>query len=230
MGNTLTAELKRDLAYKRNLQIARVDYENSLEKEKQEHIQKVAHAMSVGRFGAQAFEGDHDNQSAKSDIRELQGAVKRMTKDQEAHRIIDDATDVFTGSKMAMPVNVIKAAVHAREALHDYGSKWWIVGFAIAAFKDTVGDISYFFGLMAQVFLLIFLFGGGFLRKQIGKQVLKRLIIPILIGLIPGLNVIIPDAILQVFIRWNISRKESHKAKARLEKIERYSEEYDEEQ
>jgi hypothetical protein len=216
--HNLSRTLEQDLQHKRNLQMARIEREKKIGHEKTAHNQKIAQSVSRERFqGYNAVKNDKKSESEqerKNDIRSNQRGVRKVTNDREIHIIVDDITDIATSSKTMMPMNVIKAAIHAREALHDYKSKLWIVGFTVAFFKDTIGDISYFLGIMAQIYLVIFLFGGGFLKKQAGKLVLKRVIIPIIIGFIPVLNIIVPDAIIQVYVRWHISKKEYKKAEA----------------
>lgn len=136
----------------------------------------------------------------------------------ETRQILQDTRRIVGSSKVTMPAHVVRAAVHARAALKDFRSKWWIVGFAVAFFKDTLGDITWILGVLAQVFLIIFLFGGGFFRKYL-KRYLWKYFFVMIIGFIPVLNIVIPDAVIAVFVRWNDSRKEYYKAKKTLENI-----------
>lgn len=165
----------------------------------------------------------------KQELRQRQQRFsQKFIKDPELQDISDDVTDVFTSSPTMLPVNITKIAFDSRQALTDWISKWWVVAFYLAALKDAIIDPTVITGPLIgwplQIYFFIFLFGGGFVRKRLKKTIAKMLIL-FIIGFIPIVNIIIPETLLAVFLRWDSSKKAAEKGNNNLKRIkEAYSE------
>lgn len=206
-------ELARQRAQRLKLQEMRVMQQRDQEMQKQAYTKQMAQ-------GVQASHHDMPKSEAqkKQEIKHIQRQISKKIQNQELQNIADDVTDVFLSSKMAMPVQVAKIAIDSRAALKDYHSKWWLVATVLAIVKDTIGDLSVFFGLMLSLYFLIFLMGGGFVKKYLKKKILI-LVILMIISFIPIVNIIVPETLIAVFVRWDGSRKAAEKGKNNLKII-----------
>ncbi len=212
-GGVTVEELARQREQRLRLREMRIAQNSDQETQKRAYTQKIAQGVQASQH-----EVPKSETQKKQEIKQIQRQISKKIKDQELQAIADDVTDVFLSSKIAMPVQVAKIAIDSRAALKDYHSKWWLVATVLAIVKDTIGDLSIFFGLMLSLYFLIFLMGGGFVKKYLKKKILI-LVILIIISFIPIVNIIIPETLIAVFVRWDGSRKAAAKARNNLNKI-----------
>ncbi len=226
----------------RNLQRARQKKNITQETQSQKYTEQLSKQIQRSRYfqnsDTQNFAdkpgGESSDSQKKNNIRLIQKDLHGEIQDDELHQITDDVSDVFTSSKIMLPVKIAQLAVHSRAALKDYTSKWWIVAFAFAIFKDLALDptihqipaLGWFVACCFTIGFIIFLFGGGFFRK-LGKKMIAKIIFSIIIDMIPFVNILFPGTTIAVLVRWDGSKKDAKKAEQNVKRIREKYAEYD---
>ncbi|MFA5987010.1 MAG: hypothetical protein WC819_06730 [Parcubacteria group bacterium] len=228
-------DVARQAEYRRNLTMRRVAQQRDQQEQRDAYTQKMGEDLRQSQRPA-----SQSDAQKKQEVRDFQQKIKEVTNDREIYTMSDDLLRIAEseGSMSKMAVNVAKMAVHAREALHDYTSKWWGLAFFLALIKDGLIDPSTIIPPLGMVlkpmvgwpmtlFFFIFLWGGGYIRKRLGQRFYRYAILFLIMSFFPFVNIFMPETVIAVFVRWRISKKEADKAKGVVKNIKEIQE-YDE--
>jgi len=223
--NRSVVDIAREDERSRNIKRAQAEQQR---KQKEEiHMQQIAQGVNTSRQNIPQNQAKTQAQQ-KHRMRKVQQFAHENINDTELHNIADNVADTFSSSKAMLPIKISKLAYDSRAALTDYKSKWWVLAFTLAFIKDGFFDFAVLPGYALSIYFFIFLFGGGFVKKYLKKKI-AIFIILFLVGFIPGLNVIIPETLFMVFLRWYGSQKAAEKGADNLKIIKKKYSEYDNE-
>jgi hypothetical protein len=228
-------DVARQAEYRRNLNMRRVAQQRDQQEQRDAYTQKIGEELRQSQRPV-----SQSDAQKKQEVRDFQQKIKEVTNDRETHTMSDDLLRIAESSGASKAVNVAKMALHAREALHDYSSKWWGLAFFLALIKDSFIDPSAIIpplgmilkpmvGWPMTIFFFIFLWGGGYIRKRLGQRFYRYVILFLIMSFFPFVNILMPETVIAVFVRWRISKKEADKAK-RVEKNIKGIQEYDEQE